>query len=88
MLRNAFGNYGTLLREVTLHPMMGKTLNNNLNRPASAQCLGCAPNENYARELFLQLFSVGVVQLNSDGSIIRDAEGKAKRPTHKKTWKN
>ncbi len=77
MLRNAFGNYGTLLREVTLHPMMGKTLNNNLNRPASAQCLGCAPNENYAREL-LQLFSVGVVQLNSDGSIIRDAEGKAK----------
>lgn len=76
MLRNAFGNYSTILREVTVHPMMGKTLNNDQNRPATSACLGCAPNENYAREL-LQLFSVGVVQLNIDGTVIRDANGKA-----------
>ncbi|MBV5333340.1 DUF1800 family protein, partial [bacterium] len=40
-------------------------------------CPGCAPNENYAREL-LQLFSVGVVQLNADGTTVRDAKGKPK----------
>ena len=75
--RNALGNYGKLLREVTTNPHMGFYLNNELNRPTSPQCLGCTPNENYAREL-MQLFTVGVVQLNSDGSVIRDAQGKAK----------
>ncbi|MBR7801360.1 DUF1800 domain-containing protein [Undibacterium fentianense] len=75
--RNALGNYATLLKEVTLNPHMGFYLNNELNRPTSPQCLGCTPNENYAREL-LQLFSVGVVQLNPDGSVIRDAQGKVK----------
>ncbi|WMW79930.1 DUF1800 family protein [Undibacterium cyanobacteriorum] len=75
--RNVFGNYAKLLRDVTLNPHMGFYLNNELNRPTSPQCLGCTPNENYAREL-MQLFTVGVVQLNSDGSVIRDAQGKAK----------
>ena len=76
LLRKAFGNYGDLLHDVTIHPMMGFFLNNELNRPNSPECLGCSPNENYAREL-LQLFSVGVVQLNADGSTQRDAQGKA-----------
>lgn len=75
--RNAFGNYAKLLREVTINPHMGFYLNNELNRPTSPQCLGCTPNENYAREL-MQLFTVGVVQLNNDGSVIRDAQGKVK----------
>lgn len=75
--RNAFGSYASLLREVTINPHMGFYLNNELNRPTSPQCLGCTPNENYAREL-LQLFTVGVVQLNADGSVIRDAQGKVK----------
>lgn len=75
--RNAFGNYADLLRDVTIHPMMGFYLNNEQNRPTSPECLGCTPNENYAREL-MQLFSLGVVQLNSDGSTIRDAQGQAK----------
>lgn len=78
MLRkNAFGNYADLLHDVTIHPGMGFYLNNEQNRPTSPQCLGCTPNENYAREL-MQLFTVGVVQLNSDGSTVRDAQGKAK----------
>ena len=57
---HAFGNFRTLLRDVTLHPAMGVYLD----------MLGStvdAPNENYAREL-LQLFSVGTVMLNADGT--------------------
>lgn len=75
--RKAFTNYAELLHDVTIHPMMGFYLNNEQNRPSSSECLGCTPNENYAREL-MQLFSVGVIQLNIDGSTIRDGQGKAK----------
>ena len=75
LINNALGTYSQLLREVTIQPMMGWYLNNETNRPPSPQCLGCTPNENYAREL-MQLFTIGVVQLNSDGSVIRDASGK------------
>lgn len=75
--KNAFGNYADLLRSVSIHPMMGVYLNNDQNRPTSPECLGCTPNENYAREL-MQLFSIGVVQLNSDGTTIRDEKGKPK----------
>jgi uncharacterized protein (DUF1800 family) len=75
LAQQAFGNYADLLRAVTIHPMMGFYLNNNQNRPVSPQCLGCTPNENYAREL-MQLFTVGVVKLNLDGSTQRDSRGK------------
>lgn len=75
--RNAFGNYRTLLREVSLSPTMGKYLDNVFNRKATATA---SPNENYAREL-LQLFSVGVWQLNNDGSQKLDGLGQA-MPTY------
>lgn len=75
--KNAFGNYGTLLREISTSPSMGVYLGNDSNRPRSDECIGCSPNENYAREL-LQLFSIGVVQLNPDGSVVRDAQGRPK----------
>ena len=74
--RHALGNYGELLKEMSIHPAMGQYLNNNQNRPLSAQCPGCTPNENFAREL-MQLFSLGVVKLNPDGSTVRDGIGKA-----------
>ena len=74
--RHALGNYGEFLRELSVHPVMGSFLDNVQNRPKSAQCRDCAPNENYAREL-MQLFSLGVVQLNPDGTTMRDAKGKA-----------
>lgn len=67
--RNAFGNYGDLLKAVTLSPAMGFFLDNGRNNKWSL-------NENYGREL-MQLFSVGLVQLNLDGSARRDANGKA-----------
>ena len=65
--RQALGSYKDLLREVTLNAAMGNFLNNDQNEASR-------PNENYAREL-MQLFSVGLVMLNPDGSTIRDARG-------------
>jgi uncharacterized protein (DUF1800 family) len=67
--RGALGNFSDLIRNVTLNPLMGEFLNNNQNRADR-------PNENYAREL-MQLFTVGLVKLNPDGSVQRDASGKA-----------
>ena len=67
--RNAFGNYRTLMTEVTLSPTMGKFLDMAYSRKASSTS---SPNENYAREL-LQLFTIGLWELNQDGSLKRDA---------------
>lgn len=72
--RQAFGRYGDLLYEVSVHPAMGIYLDNYQNRPKSAECPNCAPNENYAREL-MQLFSVGVMQLGPDGTPLRNSRG-------------
>ncbi|NLS25685.1 hypothetical protein S2M10_06540 [Sphingomonas sp. S2M10] len=66
-LDNAFGNYRTLLKSVTLNPYMGQYLN-------MAGSSKAAPSENYAREL-LQLFSMGPNQLNLNGTLRRDASG-------------
>ena len=72
-LRNAFGNFRDVLREVTLSPAMGRFLNMaNNDKPNPAK--GIEPNENYAREV-LQLFSIGLWQLNLDGSLKLDAKG-------------
>ncbi len=69
---NAFGNYRQLLEAVTLHPAMGVYLSMLGNeKPDSA--LNIRPDENYAREL-MQLFSIGLVELNLDGTIVRDAQ--------------
>lgn len=71
--RGAFGNYLTLMTEVTLSPSMGLYLNMVDNDIANA-ARGTLPNENYAREL-LQLFTVGTSMLNADGTVQRDATG-------------
>lgn len=65
--RNAFGNYRTLLNEITLTPAMGEYLDMRLSTRTS-------PNENFAREV-LQLFSIGTDVLNPDGTQQRDAQG-------------
>ncbi len=72
--RNAFGNYRQLLEDVTLHPAMGYYLN-MIESEKEDPDKGTHPNENYAREV-LQLFSIGLVQLNVDGTPKKDAEGK------------
>ena len=72
LARNAFGNYRQLMDEVTLHPAMGvylSMLGNEKPNPA----LNIRPDENYAREL-MQLFSIGLIELNNDGSAKLDAQ--------------
>jgi uncharacterized protein (DUF1800 family) len=67
-LNDAFGNYSTLLTDVTLSPTMGNYLDMvNNDKPNN----GVDPNENYAREV-LQLFSIGLEQLNPDGTVQLD----------------
>lgn len=73
LARNAFGNYRTLLEEVTLHPAMGVYLSMLGNEKPNA-VLNIRPDENYAREL-MQLFSVGLVELNLDGSPVLNDQG-------------
>ncbi|HSC68136.1 MAG TPA: DUF1800 domain-containing protein [Cellvibrio sp.] len=70
---HAFGNYRDLLKAVTLNPMMGEYLSMVRNEKADTN-RNIRPDENYAREL-MQLFSIGLVQLNLDGSIKLDEQG-------------
>lgn len=73
LARGAFGNYRDLLEDVTLHPAMGiflSMLGNEKPDPAN----NIRPDENYAREV-LQLFSIGTVRLNPDGSRMLDGSG-------------
>ncbi|HMK20874.1 MAG TPA: DUF1800 family protein, partial [Terriglobales bacterium] len=64
--KDAFGNFSTLLNDVTLSPTMGNYLDMVRNDKPDPNS-GSEPNENYAREI-LQLFSVGLSQLNPDGT--------------------
>ncbi|MBC7602229.1 MAG: DUF1800 domain-containing protein [Ramlibacter sp.] len=63
---NAFGNYRTLMDEVTLSTAMGYYLTYRGNVKANITT-GSQPDENYAREL-MQLFTVGLLKLNPDGT--------------------
>ena len=63
---NAFGSYRTLLEQVSTSVAMGGYLTFKGNRKANAST-GSLPDENYAREV-MQLFTIGLVQLNQDGS--------------------
>jgi uncharacterized protein (DUF1800 family) len=66
LLEHSFGNYRDLLMEVSLHPCMGIYLSHMKNLPPDED-LGRFPDENYAREI-MQLFSIGLWELNPDGS--------------------
>lgn len=70
---NAFGNFRTLLEEITLNPAMGFFLNTRGNLKADA-ATGRVPDENYAREV-MQLFTIGLHELNSDGTEKKDSNG-------------
>src|SRR5436305_4253327 len=74
LLDGAFGNFRTLLERVTLNAGMGMYLNTkgNLKEDPAA---GRLPGENYAREL-MQLFTIGLHELNPDGSLKRGAGGR------------
>ncbi|MEO1321684.1 MAG: DUF1800 domain-containing protein [Pseudomonadota bacterium] len=73
LIRNAFGNYRDILEEVTYSPAMGEWLTYRGNRKGDERS-GRMPDENYAREI-LQLFSIGLIELNMDGSAKLDGQG-------------
>jgi uncharacterized protein (DUF1800 family) len=69
---DAFGNFRQLLQDVTLSPMMGQFLSMLGNDKGNATT---DPDENYAREV-MQLFTIGLWQLNDDGTQKLDGTGK------------
>jgi cullin-associated NEDD8-dissociated protein 1 len=71
-VRNAFGNYKDILKEVAYSPMMGSYL--TYTGSASKKVTGNAPDENFAREV-MQLFSMGLYKLNEDGTRVTDDKG-------------
>lgn len=73
LIEHAFGNYRELLEAVTYSPAMGYYLTYIGSEKANPET-GRMPDENYAREL-LQLFTIGVVELNQDGSVQLDSQG-------------
>ncbi len=77
---DAFGNFRTLLQDVTLNPMMGQMLSMLGNDKGNANT---DPDENYAREI-MQLFTIGLYQLNDDGSQKLDSTGQP-IPTYSNT---
>jgi uncharacterized protein (DUF1800 family) len=72
LAKNAFGNYRTLLEDITLSPAMGQWLS-HIGNQKEDPALGRLPDENYAREV-MQLFSIGLWQLNQDGTRKLDAQ--------------
>jgi uncharacterized protein (DUF1800 family) len=68
---DAFGSFRTLIGDMTLNPAMGFYLDMVNNAKANPK-LDTVANENYARES-MQLFTVGLVQLNSSGMPIAGA---------------
>ncbi len=78
LVRNAFGNFRNLLEEVSMTSAMGQFLSIIGSRRADGS--GRQPDENYAREV-MQLFSIGLYELNIDGTPKLDANG-APRETY------
>jgi len=75
--RNAFGNFRTLLEDVSLSPVMGIYLSHLRNNRATFNAQGLQltyADENFAREI-MQLFSIGLNRLHPDGSLVLDTNG-------------
>lgn len=70
LMENAFGNYRTVLEEVTYHPVMGVFLSHRGNRKTNPDT-GTFPDENYAREV-QQLFSIGLYKIKRNGDYVLD----------------
>lgn len=71
--RHAFGNYRELLEDMARSPAMGIYLSHMRNRKGDP-ATGRLPDENFAREI-MQLFSIGLHELNADGTPKLDGKG-------------
>ena len=70
LVKDAFANFKAM-KDVTLSPGMGLYLNMlNSYKPGNGQIA----NENYSREI-MQLFTIGLYELNQDGTAKLDASG-------------
>ncbi|MEM1053160.1 MAG: DUF1800 family protein, partial [Pseudomonadota bacterium] len=69
----AFGNFRDLLEAITLNAAMGVFLNTLGNQKADPDT-GRVPDENFGREV-MQLFSIGLFELNNDGTERLDGSG-------------
>jgi uncharacterized protein (DUF1800 family) len=77
LARGAFGNFRQLLEDVTLSPMMGIYLSSLRNGKGTFDAQGkvvTSADENYAREV-MQLFTIGLRQLQPDGTLKLDSTG-------------
>ncbi|MET0543524.1 MAG: DUF1800 family protein, partial [Variovorax sp.] len=72
MVAGVTTNFRKLLEDVTLNPAMGYYLNTKGNQKENAQ--GRQPDENYGREV-MQLMTLGLYQLNLDGTVKKAADG-------------
>jgi uncharacterized protein (DUF1800 family) len=70
-VKHSLGNYKNLLLDITLHPSMGIYLS-HFNNSKTIPERNIHPDENYAREV-MQLFSIGLHQLNIDGTLKLDS---------------
>ena len=73
LLEHSFGNFRDLIEDITLSPAMGYYLS-HLNNPRAIPSENIHPDENYAREI-MQLFTIGLYELNTDGTRKQDANG-------------
>ncbi len=72
LTQNAFGNFRELMEQMALSPAMGLYLS-HLGNQKPNPALNIRPDENFAREM-MQLFTIGLVELNADGTVRRDAQ--------------
>ena len=73
ILTHSLGNFRDLLRDISLNPAMAIYLSHMNNEKANPET-GTFPDENYAREV-MQLFSIGLFELNQDGTHKKDGNG-------------
>ncbi|MEM9050841.1 MAG: DUF1800 family protein [Bacteroidota bacterium] len=73
LVSNAFGNYRDLIEKITYHPSMAIFLSHYRNQKADTTN-NIFPDENFAREI-LQLFSIGLYDLELDGDHVTDQNG-------------
>ncbi len=83
LTKHAFGNYADLLKEVALSTTMGYYLTHHGNKKAD-RLTGTRPDENFAREI-MQLFTIGLYELNLDGTTKIDPVTDKPIPTYSQT---
>ena len=77
-VRNAFGNYRDILREMAHSPLMAENLSFLQSRSSAyiweRYKIKTQADENFAREI-MQLFTMGINKLNMDGTLVLNDQG-------------